>query len=258
MDFSLIAKGGITMIPLVALSVYALAVVLYKAFQFSAGRIFDQKFIGPVMEHVKRGELTAAELKLREAKGPVALIMKVAITCVTNRDMSLRTREAEIARVGSAEVRKLESHMRGLEMVATTSPLLGLLGTVTGMVAVFATLSDAGSRIDPGQLAGGIWEALITTVTGLVIAVPAVAAYYIIDGIIEKVRATMRDVTVQILSLEDEYMRNEKEQEKRELMERERKLKELQEAQERALDQARSTPQSTGTLRLLNPSYNRI
>lgn len=258
MDFSLIAKGGITMIPLLALSVYALAVCIYKGMQFAASRIFDQSFIAPVMEHVKKGELTAAEMKLREAKGPVALIMKVAITCVTNRDMSLRTREAEIARVGSAEVRKLESHMRGLEMVATTSPLLGLLGTVVGMVAVFATLSDAGSRVDPGQLAGGIWEALITTVTGLVIAVPAVAAYYVIDGVIEKVRATMRDVTVQILSLEDEYMRNEKEQEKRELMERERKLKELQEAQERALDQARSTPQSTGTLRLLNPSYNRI
>jgi biopolymer transport protein ExbB len=258
MDFSMIVKGGVTMIPLLSLSVYALAVCVYKALQFAGSRIFDTRFIVPVMEHVKRGELTDAELKLRDAKGPVALIMKVAITCVTNRDMSLRTREAEIARVGSAEIRKLETHMRGLEMVATTSPLLGLLGTVTGMVAVFATLSDAGSRVDPALLAGGIWEALITTVTGLVIAVPAVAAYYVIDGIIEKVRATMRDVTVQILSLEDEYMRNEKEQEKRELMERERKLRELQEAQERALEQVRTTAQSSSTLRLLSPSYNRI
>lgn len=258
MDFSLIVKGGITMIPLLALSVYALAVCVYKAFQFSGARLFDQRFVAPVMEHVKRGELTDAEMKLRAAKGPVALIMKVAITCITNRDMSLRTREAEIARVGSAEVRKLESHMRGLEMVATTSPLLGLLGTVIGMVAVFATLSEAGSRVDPALLAGGIWEALITTVTGLVIAVPSVAAYYVVDGIIEKVRASMRDVTIQILSLEDEYMRNEKEQEKRELMERERKLRELQEAQERAMEQVRTTPQSSGTLRLLNPSYNRI
>lgn len=258
MDFSFITKGGICMIPLMALSVYALAVCIYKALQFSAARLFDTRFIEPVMVHVKRGELTDAEMKLRNTKGPVALIMKVAITCITNREMSLRTREAEIARVGSAEVRKLESHMRGLEMVATTSPLLGLLGTVTGMVTVFATLSEAGSRIDPSQLAGGIWEALITTVTGLVIAVPAVAAYYVLDGIIEKVRASMHDVTVQILSLEDEYMRNEKEQEKRDLMERERKLRELQEAQERALEQVRSAPQSSGTLRLLNPSYNRI
>lgn len=148
--------------------------------------------------------------------------------------------------------------MRGLELVGNISPLLGLLGTVMGMVTAFARLGEAGNRVDPAMLASGIWEALITTVAGLVVAIPAVAAYYVIDGFIERVRSTMKDVTVQILALEDEYIRNEKEQEKREYLEQERRLRELQEAQEHAVKQFRSTPQSSGTLRLLNPSYNKF
>ncbi len=258
MDISILAKGGVVMVILGALSVYALAVIFYKIFQFSTSHALNRSFIEPVMAHVKKGELTAAELALRPVRGPVAHVMKVAIGCVADRNMSIKSREAEIARVGGNELRSLESHMRGLELVATTGPLLGLLGTVTGMVTAFAQLGSAGNRVDPAMLAGGIWEALLTTVGGLTVAIPAVAVYYVLDGMIEKVRAAMRDTTIQILALEDEYIRNEKEQEKREMFERERKLQELQEAQQRAMDQMRTTPQSSGTLRLLNPSYTQL
>lgn len=257
-DIDVIAKGGVVMIVLGGLSIYALAVIFYKIFQFTAAGIYNTGFIEPVMAHVKKGELTDAERLLEGRIGPVARIMKVSILCVANRAMSIKSRESEIGRVGAAELRLLESHMRGLEMVGNISPLLGLLGTVMGMVSAFARLGEAGNRVDPAMLASGIWEALITTVGGLVVAIPAVAAYYVIDGVIERVRATMRDVTVQILALEDEYIRNEKEQEKREYLEQERRLRELQEAQEEAVKQFRTTAQSSSTLRLLNPSYNKF
>jgi len=107
-------------------------------------------------------------------------------------------------------------------------------------------------------LAGGIWEALISTVAGLSVAIPAVMIYYLLDGIIEKVRATMRDVTVQIMALEDEFIRNEKEQDRREMLEQERRLREQQESLEKAMEQQRTTPQSSSTLRLLSPSYIRF
>src|SRR5690606_20898569 len=68
----------------------------------------------------------------------------------------------------------------------------------------------AGARVDPTLLAGGIWEALLTTAGGIAVAIPALAAHYIFDGIIERLRATMKDVSVQILSLEDEFRRNER------------------------------------------------
>lgn len=258
MDISVIAKGGPVMIPLLLLSIYALAVIFYKMFQFFAAGVYNHAFIDPIMTYVKRGELSTAEDLLKKEQGPVARIMQVAIACITNRNMSIRSREAEISRIGTAELRQLESHMRGLELVSTTSPLLGLLGTVMGMVAVFATIGSAGSRVDPSLLADGIWEALITTVAGLIIAVPAVMAYYLIDGVIEKLRVSMKDVTIQIMALEDEYIRNEKEQEKRERLEHEKKIIEMQRAQEEAARTTRTTPQSSSTLRLLNPSYTQM
>lgn len=255
---SLFFKGGIIMPILLIMSVYMLAVILYKVFQFYASGAMHQWFVEPVMARVKKGEYTAAEEMLKPARGPVAHIMRVAIACVLNRNMSSKSREAEITRVGTGEIMKLESHMRGLEMVATSGPLLGLLGTVMGMVTAFSRLAASGSRVDPATLADGIWEALIATAGGLIVAIPAVVAYYVIDGFIEKVRARMRDVTVQILALEDEFIRNEKEQEKRDMIERETKIRELQEAQERAMENLRSTPQTSGTLKLLSPSYNRF
>lgn len=270
-DLGLLAKGGIVMGILVALSVYATAIIFYKFYQFFSANVFNTAFIDGVMQPIKRGELSEVAPMLAREKGPIARIMRVAVECVMNRDMTIKSRESEIARVGSSELRQLESQMRGLEMVATTAPLLGLLGTVIGMIRAFSKLGEAGTRVDPSMLAGGIWEALLTTVGGLAVAIPAVAMYYLLDSIIERVRAQMRDVTVQILALEDMFLRNEKEQERaearrerelekqsqRELWQKEQELRQQIEEQEKAVEAMRSTPQSTGTLKLLSPSYGK-
>lgn len=286
MDVSILAKGGIIMVPLACLSIYAVGVVFYKIYQFVTCNLFNTGFVAPVMAAVQKGEVTEALIKLQKVQGPLARVMRTALECVRNREISMRSREAEIARVGAQEVQALESHMRGLEMVSTTSPLLGLLGTVMGMVTAFSMLSNAGSRVDPSMLAGGIWEALITTVGGLVVAIPAVAAYYIIDSFIERVRNQMKDAAVQILSLEDMFLKNDKEQERLadfkrveaeqrrieadqvrlseqqkqqlDLLERERTLRQSIEEQERAVASMRSMPKTSSTLRLLNPSYTKF
>lgn len=279
MSYDILAKGGVVMVLLMALSVYALAIIFFKIHQFMTCGVFGNQFIDKVMVPIKRGELTEAARMLEKEHGPVARIMRVAIECVKNRNISMKSRESEIGRVGSQEIRYLESHMRGLEMAATTSPLLGLLGTVVGMISAFAKLGEAGSRVDPSLLANGIWEALLTTVGGLTIAIPAVAAYYLIDSVIEKVRASMKDVTVQILALEDTFLHNEEEQkriqieemrmmeearysrseqQRRELIEREEALRQQIEEQAKAVASMRSTPASTNTLRLLNPSYTKF
>ena len=265
-------KGGWVMYPIVMLSIYVLGINIFKAYQFVTGGVFNTQFIDRVMTHIKRGELTDASNILSREHGPIARIMRVSVINVMNREMTMKSREAEISRVGSAELRYLESHMRGLEMSSAVGPLLGLLGTVIGMIAAFSKLAESGSRVDPSQLAGGIWEALICTVGGLIVAVPAMASYYLIDSFIERVRATMRDVTIQILALEDIYIRNEREQEKREVIEREERARKLieEQAEARVAAQAkaaaeaaeaaapRGAPQSSSTLHLLNPSYNKF
>lgn len=262
-EFVLFEKGGIVMYGLAALSVYAVAVVIFKIVQFRKTNVFDRSFIEPALKEIKQGDRQKATRTLADIPGPIARIMRVTFECVANRDMSTKSREAEIMRVGSGDLRLLESHLRGLEMTAAIAPLMGLLGTVMGMISSFSRLSLSGARVDPTLLAGGIWEALLTTAGGLAVAIPALAAHYVLDGIIERVRATMKDVSVQILSLEDEFRRNERllaieeakrvEIERKTAVENERRKKE--DAEKWAEEQRRNAPQKTSTLHLLSPKY---
>ena len=247
LDIALFAKGGFMMYILLALSVYSLAVIIFKIIQFRKANVFDRSFIEPVLTEIKEGDRYGATKTLEAIAGPIARIMRVTFACVANREMSQKSKEAEITRVGSADIRYLESHLRSLEMVAMISPLLGLLGTVIGMINSFSKLSLAGARVDPTLLAGGIWEALMTTAGGLAVAIPALAAHYILDGVIEKVRATMKDVSVQILALEDEFRKNE-----RLLAIAEAKRAE----EERTISASDTTPKQTSTLHLLSPKYS--
>jgi biopolymer transport protein ExbB len=271
MDVMVFQKGGLVMYMLMAMSVYALAVVIFKIVQFRKANIFDRSFIDPALREIKQGDRSRATKTLAGINGPIARIMRVTFECVANRDMSQKSKEAEILRVGSGDIRYLESHLRGLEMTASVAPLMGLLGTVIGMISSFSKLSLSGTRVDPTILAGGIWEALLTTAGGLTVAIPALAAHYVLDGVIEKVRATMKDVSVQILALEDEFRRNERalaiEEAKRAEVQRkaeeeaEHRAREENDARKRveadqwAEAQRRNAPQKTSTLHLLSPKY---
>ncbi len=188
------------MIIITLLSIYMTAVILLKIAQFWRIQEINPLFVEK-LEH--RGEHTGIRDKLYsvQAANPVAKVMLSALEAIDKPNISLDVAKEEISRVGSAELRYLESHMRGLELVANIAPLLGLLGTVIGMVEAFSALEQAsGSHINPSLLAGGIWTALLTTVAGLSVAIPAMAAHYIFDGKIEKIRATMKDISVRVLS----------------------------------------------------------
>ena len=266
-EIMIFQKGGVVMYGLAMLSVYAVAVVIFKVIQFRKANVFDHSFIEPALREIKQGDRTRATKTLAGTKGPIARIMRVTFECVANREMSQKSKEAEIMRVGSGDLRYLESHLRGLEMTASVAPLMGLLGTVIGMIGSFSKLSLSGTRVDPTILAGGIWEALLTTAGGLAVAIPALAAHYLLDGVIEKVRATMKDVSVQILALEDEFRRNERalaieesrraEQQKREKEEaqKEEERKKREEADQWAEKQRQNSPQKTSTLHLLSAKY---
>lgn len=246
-------KGGTMMGILALLSIYAFGVVIYKIWQFYKENIFDRSFVETVLDEIKRGDRVGAMQTLERIPGPVARIMRVSFNCVANREMSQKSREAEIMRVGSADVHYLEAHLRGLEMAAAVAPLIGLLGTVIGLIDSFSKLGLAGTRVDPSMLAGGIWEALLTTATGLAIAIPALAVHYVLDGIIERLRATMKDVSIQILALEDEYRRNERLR----AIEESKRIEQERKEQEANAPKARTAPEESSTLKLLSPSYVR-
>ena len=195
----LLAKGGPVMMVLLAVSGLAVLIIVAKLLQFARLGLGNLRFVDPAMTALGRSEPQAALALLAKRRHPVARVMESAITTSTDSRLTAEDRDAEISRVGSAQIRDLESHLHALEVIANLSPLLGLLGTVIGMIGAFAKLEDAGSKVDPAMLAGGIWEALLTTAFGLVIAIPALAAFYVFEGRVESVRAVMKDAVTRIL-----------------------------------------------------------
>ncbi len=184
---------------LLAMSVLAVTIILLKLFQFFRSGLHQLDFVEPALAALRQGDHNSALNALKQQRSPVACVMESAIRCGADPMMSARDVEAEVSRIGSAQIRNLESWLRSLSSIAHLSPLLGLLGTVTGMILAFMNLEAAGSRVDPSILSGGIWEALLTTAFGLTVAIPAMAAFYYLEGEVDHVRASMKDVSIQVL-----------------------------------------------------------
>ncbi len=196
---SLLKQGGPLMMVLLVLSVLAVAIILAKLFQFYRSGLRRLEFVESAISALYSGRKDEALKELDRQRNPIARVMESAVRCGADQRMTAKDVEAEVSRVGSAQIRNLESWLRGLSAIAHLSPLLGLLGTVTGMIAAFMRLEEAGSRVDPSILSGGIWEALLTTAFGLTVAIPSMAAFYYLEGEVDNVRAAMKDATVRIL-----------------------------------------------------------
>ena len=198
---SLLDKGGPVMLILFGLSIFALAIIFVKIYQFYRSGLGRTQFIDQTIWTLQEGSEEAALEILSASSHPIAHVMDSTIRSVSSTTSSKEDRETEISRVGSSEIRNLESYLRGLEVIANLSPLLGLLGTVLGMIKAFARLESAGTKVDPAILAGGIWEALLTTAFGLSVAIPALAAFYIFEGRVENVRTEMKDAVTRVLGV---------------------------------------------------------
>ncbi|QBF30454.1 MotA/TolQ/ExbB proton channel family protein [Thalassococcus sp. S3] len=163
--------GGPVVAVLLMVSVVTLAVFLYKLWQFRAAGVGRHKALSDAVTRWDHGETDAARAKLKESNSYLAPVIQQAFDLPTSPEA---TRRLE----GEAEIRfsQLERGFRFLDMVAQIAPLLGLFGTVLGMIEAFQSLQEAGSQVDPSLLAGGIWVALLTTAVGLAIAMPVSAA----------------------------------------------------------------------------------
>jgi biopolymer transport protein ExbB len=181
----ILKDGGITMIPLVACSCLLLAVVFERAVSLRPGRVIPGPFVKRFLHQLREGELDPADaLSLCEENGsPVAGVFAAAI-----RKWGRASVEVEQAILDSGEraANELRRYLRVLNGIATVSPLLGLLGTVFGIIRSFNSIATASAMGRPELLANGIAEALITTATGLTIAIPALICYLLFLGRVDK------------------------------------------------------------------------
>ena len=200
-NLDLIEKGGPVMFILLGFSIFAFAIIFIKLIQFFAAALSRTNKIEKILSRLNGRNAKKLLVEIQEKKNPMARIIEVVILTKSDRRFDKESREAEISRIISIEIRNLENYLGGLEVVASISPLLGLFGTVLGMIKAFLNLEKAGSQIDPALLAGGIWEALLTTAFGLAIAIPALAAYHLFENKISNTRDKINDAVVRTNTL---------------------------------------------------------
>lgn len=169
--FALIETGGPVVAILLAMSVLSGAVVLFKLWQFRAAGVGRLSVVNEALNLWDQGEGNAAQNLLKDSPSHLAPFLVGAMDAVLRgRDASVLTDRLEAN--AEAQLARLESRFRLLDSVAQLAPLLGLFGTVLGMIEAFQKLQGAGTSVDPSLLAGGIWVALLTTAVGLAVAMP--------------------------------------------------------------------------------------
>lgn len=168
-----IVKGGPVMIPIIALSVVALTIILAKFWELWRFRMRLNKLSQKLYTLVQEGNLSAALLSCRDDNTPLHRLFESALMHRSQERTDLTRR---LERLGGEVVAELESYMNALATVIGVEPMLGFLGTIIGLIKAFMTWESMGERITINALAGGIYEAMITTAAGLLIAIP----YYLI------------------------------------------------------------------------------
>ncbi|WP_370233847.1 MULTISPECIES: MotA/TolQ/ExbB proton channel family protein [Henriciella] len=181
---TLIETGGPVLVLLTAVSILSLAVFLYKVWQFHVERIGKHGEIERILVVWDAGDRTKAQTQLESNPHWLADTLRLGMTMTegTGRKDRLET-------LAEKALLPLEGGFRILDMIAQLTPLLGLFGTVLGMIEAFQALQGAGNQVDPSILAGGIWVALLTTAAGLAVAMPTSVALAWLESRIDAERA---------------------------------------------------------------------
>lgn len=178
-----ISKGGIIIYIIIALSVIALAIVIERFWLLAIYKKKTAAFIEDIRLMLKEKDFAGIIKLAGTVRIPMAPLVRIAIE---NRNIPVNELKALIEDNGSRVSRILEGRLVALYTIAYISPLLGLLGTVTGMIKAFMMIEQKAGLVNPGDLAGGIWEALLTTAAGLIVAIPAQIFYSWLSAIITK------------------------------------------------------------------------
>ncbi|MDZ7373283.1 MAG: MotA/TolQ/ExbB proton channel family protein [candidate division KSB1 bacterium] len=194
----ILEKGGVLMVAIGACSLIALAVVIERWWNLRKLQINTATFILQIKNLLLKDHVEEAIALCKRTPGPIAKITKAAIE---KRGGSREEIREAIEDAGKIEVYQLEKNLNALGTVAAVSPLIGFLGTVTGMIRAFMQIQVHGGNVDASVLAGGIWEALITTAAGLTVGIPALIFYNWLEGKVQRIVFEMQVSSVEILDM---------------------------------------------------------
>ncbi len=181
--FDLALKGGWIMLVLAVLSVIAVYVFVERFFVIVRASSEDKNFMNNIRDFIHGGQIDAALALCKSKNSPIARMIEKGLVRLGK---PLADIQASIENVGKLEVAKLEKNIAGLATVAGAAPMLGFLGTVLGMIQAFYDMSVAGNNVDIIVLSSGIYEAMVTTVAGLIVGIMAYVCHNILVSKIEK------------------------------------------------------------------------
>lgn len=194
-------KGGWIMIPILLLSVVAVYIFFDRYFAIKKAGKFDPGLLEKVKMYISSGKIEAATALCKSADSPASRMLEKGISRIGR---PLTDVNAAIEVVGNLEISKLEKSLPVLASVAGGAPMLGFLGTVMGMVQAFYDMSNAGNNIDITLLSAGIYQAMVTTVAGLIVGIIAYFAYNILVSNVESVVFKMEATTSEFMDLLNE------------------------------------------------------
>lgn len=193
--WEIVQAGGWLMLPIIACSVVAAAIILERLWTLQANRVLPKDLTAEVWKWVKNEQLDPQHIQALHQGSPLGQILAAGLM---NRQESREIVKESIEDTGRHVVHELERYLNPLGTIAAISPLLGLLGTVIGMVKVFAAITASGVG-NPSVLAGGISEALITTAAGLTVAIPSLMGYRYLRGRIDGLVVRMEKEAMKFL-----------------------------------------------------------
>lgn len=190
---------GIVIVALIfILSIIAVFIFFERYFTIKNAANVDPHFMNNIKDYVVNGNIAAAKDMCMRTESPVARMVEKGIMRIGR---PLKDISTSIENVGNLEIYKLEKGLSTLATISGVAPMLGFLGTVTGMISAFFTLSVSGNNIDPGQLAGGIYEAMITTAVGLAVGIISYVSYNWLVSMVQKVVFKMEATSVEFIDL---------------------------------------------------------
>jgi len=186
--WELMVKGGWIMWPILACSIVAAILFLERVFHLHRAQIKQDDFLSGIYTIANRGNLAEAVSICDQTPGPVAHLVRIALL---HSDESPEELKQTIAKAGLSEIPRLEKNLGGLLTIAQITPLLGLMGTVLGLIHVFMAMEQNAPLAEIGDLSAGIWQALTTTAMGICVAVPSFAAYNFLLSRVETITLDM-------------------------------------------------------------------
>lgn len=195
--FDTFRKGGVLMWPILLCSVVGFAFVLERLVALRSGAVFPRRFLRSVRGMLEEGQTDAALQACRENRSPFARLLRA---CLERAGAGDADTAAALEEAGSRVLYDLRRNTRPLGVIADVAPLLGLMGTVVGMIKAFEVVASSGALGRTELLAEGIGEALITTAFGLSVAIPAVMLHQYFRGKAEGLTRAMEDACLELLS----------------------------------------------------------